>query len=178
MAGAYPACTPNGGISGDGQRRSLCQKEGCAAPYRRCHLNSCLCLHTSGAQNSSRIFLCPFEVVPEKAVLRCREGDVRNQYVSFLPAMPPFHISIYPGSQMRVQGLISKFTQWAFSLPVLVGLGLIAKFSSSMGGRSPRTCFSWTSMRQMRSITLRRGRRRRGSNRSCFSRASFCSYFA
>src|SRR6266702_3131810 len=95
MAGAYPACTPNGGISGDGQRRSLCQKEGCAAPYRRCHLNSCLCLHTSGAQNSSRIFLCPFEVVPEKAVLRCREGDVRNQYVSFLPAMPPvsyFHI--------------------------------------------------------------------------------------
>ncbi len=63
-----------------------------------------LSAHFGGPEQLENLPLS-FEVVPEKAVLRCREGDVRNQYVSFLPAMPPFHISIYPGSQMRVQGL-------------------------------------------------------------------------
>ena len=54
-----------------------------------------------------------FEVVPEKVVLRRREeGDVRNQYVS-TPLCPLFRVPNILDRQIRVEGLISKFTPGA-----------------------------------------------------------------
>ncbi|KAI9464621.1 hypothetical protein BJY52DRAFT_1114640, partial [Lactarius psammicola] len=55
------------------------------------------------------------EVVPERAVLRHREGDVRSQYVSFRPTTPPFSCSHIPGQSNACGGLMSRSLSGLFT---------------------------------------------------------------